>query len=103
MQKAQEIKTSEYVAKIALILENKRDEALLMMVSHSQCCRQCLSNKRDYFWVREYQMKFLIHEDEFYECALVSYPHLYFSESVRASVKSLTVSFDRIRKLIGEH
>jgi len=84
MQKAQEIKTYEYAEKMALNLEDKRDEALLMTVSNSKCCRQCLSNKREYFKVREYQMKFLIHEDEFYECAQVSYPHLHFSDSVRS-------------------
>ena len=84
MQKAQEIKTDVYAEKMALILEDKRDEALLMMVSHSQCCRQCLSSKRDYFWVREYQLKFLMHEDEFYDGAQVSYPHLHFSDSVRS-------------------
>ena len=103
MQKAQEIKTYEYDKKMALIYEDKRDEALLSLVSNTKCCRQCLANKRDYFWVREYQLKFLIHEDEFYECAQVSYPHLHFSESVRSSVKSLTVPFARIQKLIGEH
>ena len=82
MQKASEIKTDVYAEKMALNLEDKRDEALLMTVSNSKCCRQCLSNKREYFKVRAYQMKFLINEDEFYECAQVSYPHLYFSEEL---------------------
>lgn len=101
--KAKEVDSDVYEKKKELILQNKREKSLLMMIDSSKCCNQCVSNKTEYFSAREYQMKYLVKEDEFYDCAVVSFNNLYFHEKVRSSIKTLTVRFKIIQELIGEH
>ena len=103
IQKAEEIDEEMYDSEILLIMEDKREDALLMMVDAPRSCRQSVSNEKEYYECREFQMKYLVREDEFYDCANVSFRHLYFSENVGDSIKTLTVPFVRIQELIGDH